>query len=163
MKHRLNILVILISLVILIIVTSVLAQDDVTPTSVEIVGQMVNHFNDSDFEAATVLMADDVFISYIPTVFQPPIVSREEALLLYTQLEQFEPHVEILSQELIGDEIVVMSTRISNNEMLAMGVKFLELTEVYFVRDGLIIGATSVLTPESSEIMMMAMEAMDSD
>ena len=123
----------------------------------------MEHFNNGDYEATTKLMAEDVIHTFVPVFFQPPIISNRDALLVYEQLSLFEPQVEILPQQLIEEDILITYTRISNKEMQAMGIDVLEFTEIYVVRDGRIVGITSIMTPESLEIAMMAMAEMEDE
>ena len=141
---------------------SVLAQDSENDIDAgEVVLEFVEAFNEGDYEAAAALTAEDVVMTFVPAIFQAPAISQDSVLGMFASISANEPQLETTILEVIDDEFVLAQTRTWDNEMTAMGIEALEFTEIYIVREGLIVASLSALTPESIEIMMEAMAQME--
>lgn len=151
-------------LIITCLTPSAFAQQTPNHVSPEkVLNQWVTAFNQGDYETAATFFAEDVVITFVPAFFQPPIVSRQELLAAFQKMAEVEPHMEINLVQSVGEDIFITSTREWDKEAQQMGIEVLEFTEIYVIRDGLIHGASSVLTPHSLELAKAAMAAMSTE
>lgn len=133
------------------------------PTPEEVLSLWVAAFNEGDYQRAASFFAEDAVVTFVPAFFQPPIVSRRDLLAAFVELTPSAPRMEVVPRQRIGEDIIVTQTREWDEEAQRMGIEVLEFVEIYVIRDGLIQGATAVMTPHSLELARAAMAAMDAE
>lgn len=155
---RKKILVVLVTMVAVLALAGALYAQETDPESVVTASAEV--FNAGDIEASMAFWADDAVVYILPS---PPHAGAhtglEEIRAWFEGMIAVNGQIEVEILQVDGDTVTAKS-RYWDDNVLALGIEYLEATEEYTVQDGKITAYTWTQTDESLAEFLAAVTAL---